>query len=160
MRLRKTFQLVHLKTILFALSSMGLILNLSVRTGVVLDRARGRAGRDEHKKKTISLGMVFSVMVLWRLGCAPRLLYQVGPRRFDRGRPVQASAARYHRRFRSESRPTGLADERKELSTKKDHLFGDGLFCNSIVATTYFTRFDPSIIGGSGLNFSVRDGKR
>jgi len=28
------------------------------------------------------------------------------------------------------------------------------------VATTYFTRFDPSIIGGSGLNFSVRDGKR
>jgi hypothetical protein len=29
-----------------------------------------------------------------------------------------------------------------------------------IVAATYFTRFDPSIIGGSGLNFSVRDGKR
>ena len=29
-----------------------------------------------------------------------------------------------------------------------------------IVAATYFTRFEPSIIGGSGLNFSVRDGKR
>jgi hypothetical protein len=30
----------------------------------------------------------------------------------------------------------------------------------NIVAATYFTRFDPSIIGGPGLNFSVRDGKR
>jgi hypothetical protein len=28
------------------------------------------------------------------------------------------------------------------------------------VAATYFTGFDPSIIGGSGLNFSVRNGKR
>jgi hypothetical protein len=29
-----------------------------------------------------------------------------------------------------------------------------------IVAATYFSEFDPSIIGGAGLNGSVRDGKR
>jgi len=45
------------------------------------------------------------------------------------------------------------------LNTKKT-IFLRWSSCNSIVAATYFTRFDPSIIGGSGLNFSVRDGKR
>jgi hypothetical protein len=29
-----------------------------------------------------------------------------------------------------------------------------------IVAATYFPWDEPSIIGGAGLNFSVRDGKR
>jgi hypothetical protein len=32
--------------------------------------------------------------------------------------------------------------------------------CDGIVAATYFTGFETSIIGGAGLNFSVRDGKR
>jgi hypothetical protein len=42
----------------------------------------------------------------------------------------------------------------------KKHPFEGMLFVLIIVAATYFTGFDPSIIGGSGLNFSVRDGKR
>ncbi len=33
-------------------------------------------------------------------------------------------------------------------------------FSFNIVAATYFSRFYPSIIGGLGLNFSVRNGKR
>ena len=35
-----------------------------------------------------------------------------------------------------------------------------GRFFDGIVAATYFTGFETSIIGGAGLNFSVRDGKR
>ena len=35
-----------------------------------------------------------------------------------------------------------------------------GLLCNKNVAFTYSPGFEPSTIGGSGLNFSVRNGKR
>ncbi|CAG5074913.1 hypothetical protein DYBT9623_05531 [Dyadobacter sp. CECT 9623] len=55
--------------------------------------------------------------------------------------------------------PSNLWGVDTMLQTQKRPSFWDGLL-NGIVATTYFTRFDPSIIGGSGLNFSVRDGKR
>jgi hypothetical protein len=46
------------------------------------------------------------------------------------------------------------------INAKKPHITARLLFLLIIVAATYFTRFEPSIIGGSGLNFSVRDGKR
>ena len=42
---------------------------------------------------------------------------------------------------------------------KKTALLGGGLFLNNL-ELTYFPGFDPSIISGAGLNFSVRDGKR
>ena len=48
----------------------------------------------------------------------------------------------------------------EDLLNAKSHSYPEWLLIVGIVATTYFTRFDPSIIGGSGLNFSVRDGKR
>ena len=47
-----------------------------------------------------------------------------------------------------------VAHQRKKPSIRT------GFVVLIIVAATYFTRFEPSIIGGSGLNFSVRDGKR
>ena len=42
---------------------------------------------------------------------------------------------------------------------KKTALLGGGFFLNNL-ELTYFPGFDPSIISGAGLNFSVRDGKR
>ena len=44
--------------------------------------------------------------------------------------------------------------------TKKEELVSELLSDFNIVAATYFPTFYCSIIGGVGLNFSVRNGKR
>ena len=50
---------------------------------------------------------------------------------------------------------------RKTLKTKKPQSFHfEVLFFNKKLAFTYSPRFDPSTIGGAGLNCSVRNGKR
>ena len=48
----------------------------------------------------------------------------------------------------------------KRCKRKKASHYCEAFVVLIIVAATYFTGFEPSIIGGSGLNFSVRDGKR
>ena len=85
------------------------------------------------------------------------LLKQISCRRGVVSSSVLVSIFPFHTVQLSRNRFT-----RDSFGQKKDHLLRDGLFgcVIIIVAATYFTGFDPSIIGGSGLNFSVRDGKR
>ena len=55
--------------------------------------------------------------------------------------------------------PYGLFPFGLIFMQKKTALLGGGLSLNNL-ELTYFPGFDPSIISGAGLNFSVRDGKR
>ena len=102
------------------------------------------------KRKKIS----FKMLWVSRLSVS-NLLYQFSSHRFDQSAQASWARSRQPHRLRMHC----FIDWRV-LNTKKALHFCKAFCFNGIVATTYFTRFDPSIIGGSGLNFSVRDGKR